>query len=42
MSKGMGIYVKFYHDHSPNMVMSRDLGCKFGKVLFFALFYIKF
>ena len=20
----MGIYVKFYHDHSPNMVLSRD------------------
>ena len=20
----MGIYVKLYHDHSPNMVMSRD------------------
>ena len=25
----MGIYAKFYHDHSPNMVMSRDPGYKF-------------
>ena len=27
----MGIYVKFYHDHSPNMVMPRDPGSKFRK-----------
>ena len=24
MSKVMGIYVEFYHDHSPNMVLSCD------------------
>ena len=29
MSKVMGIYAKFYHDHSLNMVMSRDPGYKF-------------
>ena len=33
----MGIYVKFYHNHSTNMVMSRDPGCKFQKFLFFRL-----
>ena len=42
LSKVMGIYVKFYHDHSPNMVMSCDPGCKFWKLLFFAWFYIRF
>ena len=31
MSKVIGIYVKFYYDRSPNMVMSRDPGCKFRK-----------
>ena len=30
----MGIYVKFYHDHSPNMVMSRDPGYKFRNFYF--------
>ena len=35
MSKAMGIYVKFYHDHSPNMVVSRVPGLKFGKFSFF-------
>ena len=30
----MGIYVMFYHDHSTNMVMSRDPGRKFRKVYF--------
>ena len=34
MSNVMGIYVKFYHDHSLNMVMSLDPGCKFRKFLF--------
>ena len=34
MSKVMGIYVKFYHDHSPNMVMSRDPGCNLEKFYF--------
>ena len=31
MSKGMDIYVKFYHGHSPNMVMSCDPGYKYQK-----------
>ena len=35
MSKVRGIYVKFYNDHSLNMVMSRDPGCKFRKFLIF-------
>ena len=30
----MGIYVKFYHDHSPNMVMSRNPGCKYENFYF--------
>ena len=30
----MGIYAKFYHHHSPNMVMSRDSGYKFGNFSF--------
>ena len=30
----MDIYVKFYHDHSPSMVMSRDPGYKFEKFYF--------
>ena len=30
----MGIYVKFYHDHSRNMVMSRGPGCKFRNFYF--------
>ena len=30
----MGIYVMFCHDHSPNMVMSRDPGYKFRKFYF--------
>ena len=29
MSQVMGIYVKFYHKHSPIVVMSRDSGYKF-------------
>ena len=36
VSKVMGIYVKFglfYHNHSPNMVMSRDSSYKFRKFL---------
>ena len=36
VSKVMGIYVKFYHDQQPNMVRSRDSGCKFPKFLFLA------
>ena len=32
MSKVMGIYVKFYHDHAPNMVLSRNPGSKFRKI----------
>ena len=36
VSKVIGIYVKFYHDQSLNMVMSRDPGYKFRKFLFFA------
>ena len=31
VSKVMGIYVKFYHDQSPNIVMSCDPGSKFRK-----------
>ena len=38
----MGIYVKFYHDHPPNMVMSHDPGFNFRKLLYFAYFCIKF
>ena len=34
MSKVIGIYVKLYHDHSPKMVMPRDLGYKFQKLYF--------
>ena len=34
MSKVMGIYVKFYHDHSLNMVMSRALEAKFENFYF--------
>ena len=30
----MGIYVKFYHDHSLNMVMSRALAANFENVYF--------
>ena len=29
VSKGMGIFVKFWHARSLNMVMSRDSRCKF-------------
>ena len=39
MSKGIGIYVKFWHFYdarSPNMAMSRDPKSKFQKILFFA------
>ena len=36
VSKVMGIYVKIYCDHSPNIVMSRDPSCKLWKFLFFA------
>ena len=42
MSKVMGIYVKFYHDHSPNMVMSRDPGYKFQNVCFSPNSILKF
>ena len=35
MSKVMGIFVKFYHDHSPNMVMSLNPGCKFRNIFYF-------
>ena len=35
-SEVTGIYVKFYHGHSPNMVMSRDPGSKFRTFLSFA------
>ena len=38
----MGIYVNFYNDHSPNMVMSRDTGCKFRKFLFLPNFILNF
>ena len=31
--KVMGIYVKFYHDHSTNMVMSRDPAANFEKFI---------
>ena len=31
----MGIYVKFYHDHSSNMVMSRDPSSKYFKNFYF-------
>ena len=34
MSKVIGIYVKFYHDHSPVMVISRYPGYKFRKFYF--------
>ena len=30
----MGIYVKFYHDHSLKIVMSRDPAAKFQKFYF--------
>ena len=36
----MGIYVKFYHGHSPNMVMSRDPGYKLQNFYFSANFFI--
>ena len=42
MSKVMCIYVKFYHDHSPNMVISRDPGCKFRKFLFLSRSILNF
>ena len=42
VSKVMGIYVKFYHDHSPNMVLSRDPKQQISKILFFVWFHIKF
>ena len=42
MSKVMGISVKFYDDHSINMVTSRDYSCKFRKFLFLAKFCINF
>ena len=34
MLKGMGIYVKFYHDHLPIMIMSHDSGCNFENFYF--------
>ena len=37
MSKVMGIYVKFYHDHSPNMVLSRDPKQQNSKIFMFRL-----
>ena len=39
MSKVMGIYVKFYHKHSPNMVISRDPGAKIS-IFRLILYYI--
>ena len=36
----MGIYVKFHHNHSANMVISRDLGWKFRKFLFLPNFIL--
>ena len=34
VSKVMGVYVNFYHDHLPNMVISRDSGRKFQNFYF--------
>ena len=42
MSNVMGIYVKFTKSHSLNMVMSRDPGFKFGKVLVLSNFILSF
>ena len=36
----MGIYVKFHHNHSANMVISRDPGWKFRKFLFLPNFIL--
>ena len=36
----MGIYVTFYHYHSPNMVMSRDSGYKFRKNFLRLILYL--
>ena len=33
----MGIYVKFYRDHSPNMVLSRDPKQQILKIFIFRL-----
>ena len=33
----MGIYVKFYHDHSPNMVLSHDPKQQISKNCIFRL-----
>ena len=37
MSKVVDIYVKLYHDHSPNMVVSRDMAGNVGHLYFFCL-----
>ena len=43
VSKVMGIYVKFYHDHSPNMVLSLDPKQQISKIFIFRLvLYFKF
>ena len=38
----MGIYVTFYHDHSPIMVMSPDPGYKFRKFYFSPNYILNF
>ena len=38
----MGIYFRFYYDHSPNMVMSRYPGCNFENFHFSSNFILKF
>ena len=40
MSKVMGIYVNFYHDHSPNMVLSCDPKQQISKIFIFRLISI--
>ena len=42
MSKSYGHLCQIYHNHLLDMVMSRDSGFKFRKLLFFAQFYINF
>ena len=37
VSKVMAIYVKFYHDHSPNMVLSCDPKQQISKIFIFLL-----
>ena len=40
--KSYGHLCQIYHDHSPNMMMPREPGFKFRKLLVFAQLYIKF